>query len=109
MSTLGRCARLTPQDYCQPQCPEGIKKGDGDGGGHAEQCQIARQSLAAPGQYVCSEEPDDYPDQREGAADYRVMPVPNLSSSLAKAKLMTTPSNIARIPATVMTALSLER
>src|SRR5215203_4608672 len=71
MSTLGRHASLTPQDYCQPQCPEGIKKGEGDGGRHAEQSPIARQSLAAPGQYVCSEEPDDYPDQREGAADYR--------------------------------------
>ena len=40
---------LTPQDYCQPQRPDGIKKGDGDGGGHAEQGQIARQSPAAPG------------------------------------------------------------
>jgi hypothetical protein len=38
-----------------------------------------------------------------------ITPSPNLSSSLAKAKLMTTPSNIAKTPATVMTALCWER
>lgn len=42
-------------------------------------------------------------------AEYGNHASPNISDSLAKAKLMTTPSNIANTPATVVTALCWER
>src|SRR5215203_7270074 len=83
----GRGSGLTPQDSCQPQRPDRIQKGDGNRGGHAEQSQFSRQSLAAPGQDVCGEEPDAYPNQPEGAAESAIWPFPNVSNSLAKPKL----------------------